>query len=92
MLRLASSEGILAHRSWNQIHQRAFSTRMADTTRASDVRELAKNMTSREILMKIAVLAACIAGIALTACRREEPAPFYEPMKLGSTVDRTAAK
>lgn len=42
--------------------------------------------------MKIAVLAACIAGIALSACRREEPAPFYEPMKLGSTIDRTVTK
>ena len=42
--------------------------------------------------MKIAILAACIAGIVLGACRREEPAPFYEPMKLGSTVDRTVAK
>lgn len=40
----------------------------------------------RETTMKIAVLAACIAGIALAACRREEPAPFYEPMKLGSDV------
>lgn len=42
--------------------------------------------------MKFAVLAACIAGIALSACRREEPSQFYEPMKLGATVDRTASK
>lgn len=46
----------------------------------------------REIVMKIAVLAACIAGIALSACRREEPTPFYEPMKLGAKVDRTVTK
>lgn len=42
--------------------------------------------------MKFAVLAACIAGLALSACRREEPTPFYEPMKLGADVDRTIAK
>ena len=36
--------------------------------------------------MKYAVLAACFAAIALGACRREEPAPYYEPMKLGGEV------
>lgn len=55
-------------------------------------KRVARSLNVRETLMKIAILAACIAGIALGACRREEPAPFYEPMKLGSTADRTVAK
>ncbi|MFI7724104.1 hypothetical protein ACIAM7_18500, partial [Acinetobacter baumannii] len=46
----------------------------------------------QEFPMKIAILAACITGIALAACRREEPAPFYEPMKLGSDVKTLPAK
>ncbi|MGB4864947.1 MAG: hypothetical protein WBP38_03520 [Hyphomicrobium sp.] len=42
--------------------------------------------------MKFAILAACFASIALAACRREEPAPYYEPMKLGSDVSTTGAQ
>lgn len=34
--------------------------------------------------MKLAVLAACIAAIALGACRREVPYDNYAPMKLGA--------
>lgn len=35
--------------------------------------------------MKFALIAACLASIALAACRREEPTPVYQPMKLGAT-------
>lgn len=41
--------------------------------------------------MKLTVLAICFASIALGACRREEPAPYYEPMKLGGQVHGSAA-
>jgi hypothetical protein len=48
---------------------------------------------NREIcVMKFAIIVACFASIALGACRREEPAPYYEPMKLGGNVHTTGAK
>lgn len=42
--------------------------------------------------MKFAVLAVCVTAIALGACRREEVAPVYEPMKLGGSVEAPANK
>ena len=39
----------------------------------------------------IAVLAACLASLALGACRREEPVQ-YVPMKLGGTVQPDTQK
>ena len=40
--------------------------------------------------MKFSILALCFASLALAACRREEPAPYYEPMKLGGAIHETA--
>jgi hypothetical protein len=45
-----------------------------------------------ENLMKISVIAICFAAVALAACRREEPAPYYEPMKLGGDVHQTSGR
>lgn len=41
---------------------------------------------NEEITMKPALLALCLAAVALGACRREEAAPVYEPMKLGGAA------
>ncbi|MGL4396400.1 MAG: hypothetical protein ACRCS9_07675 [Hyphomicrobium sp.] len=37
--------------------------------------------------MKFALVAVFAASIALAACRREEPVPYYEPMKLGGAAE-----
>lgn len=42
--------------------------------------------------MRYAVLATCIVAFALGACRREAPAPYYEPMKLGGAVQQTQSE
>ncbi len=39
--------------------------------------------------MKVSLIAICFATLALGACRREEPAPYYEPMKLGGDVQQS---
>lgn len=38
--------------------------------------------------MKLALIAVCVATLALAACRREVPS--YEPMKLGGAVSDQA--
>ena len=40
-------------------------------------------------MMKLSILAVCIAALALGACRREEP--YYEPMKLSSEAAPAAS-
>jgi hypothetical protein len=41
--------------------------------------------------MKIAILAVCLTATLLAACRREEAAPVYEPMKLGGDAQHQRA-
>ena len=40
--------------------------------------------------MKFAALTICVAALALSACRREEPR--YEPLKLGGDVHQTSTR
>ncbi|MEQ1654046.1 MAG: hypothetical protein ABL897_16295 [Hyphomicrobium sp.] len=42
--------------------------------------------------MKVSLIALCFASIALAACRREEPAPYYEPMKLGGSISEQSIR
>lgn len=42
--------------------------------------------------MKTLVFAVCVAATLLAACRREEAAPVYEPMKLGGAVQNEGAR
>jgi nitrous oxide reductase accessory protein NosL len=42
--------------------------------------------------MKSAVLAVCLVATFAAACRREEAAPVYEPMKLGGPTQNSTSR